>query len=458
MNNQPTPNQPTPSQTTYNTSWAPSVIGFVLLLAGLCTYGICKVTNYDTNVTNTVFAVVTIMIIISSATNSAHVNANVPIDQRGNPILRLLQYWLIPSLLGLFLLSIMLSVRVLYGHHQVPSNTVIYMALYFFFMWTAIGQLVGRIYSGRAHDAVLTVVGLVVLTWVSYALGSLWSTQKHVMLVVPDLITAFTSRRLIAISDGNLDPFYAATVIMTTLVCLGLSLRSYLAPKSEVITPFGGLVFMALLTTVLVAVDATIYSAHLDEYPCGLEWGEWLLRQIIASQIPLLFASMVYGLSTTSSLHTWINSRRTALMRIWCTPIWAVIHCLIWLMLVIPFHNRQKHCMQVDHLSVIMPICVSLLIVTITMVYQALRLKYDTNPLFYFAVITTILTVPILPAAETARWPYRPIIDAVLTSSMNHKMSFSTYPAALAIICACSIIVLLATLGICGKRQHNHHN
>lgn len=126
------------------------------------------------------------------------------------------------------------------------------------------------------------------------------------MLVVPDLITAFTSRRLIAISDGNLDPFYAATV-MTTLVCLGLSLRSYLAPKSEVITPFGGLVFMALLTTVLVAVDATIYSAHLDEYPCGLEWGEWLLRQIIASQIPLLFASMVYGLSTTSSLHTWIN-------------------------------------------------------------------------------------------------------------------------------------------------------
>lgn len=114
--------------------------------------------------------------------------------------------------------------------------------------------------------------------------------------------------------------------------------------------------------------------------------------------------------------------------------------------------------MQVDHLSVIMPICVSLLIVTITMVYQALRLKYDTNPLFYFAVITAILTVPILPAAETARWPYRPIIDAVLTSSMNHKMSFSTYPAALAIICACSIIVLLATPGICGKRQHNHHN
>lgn len=154
MNNQPTPNQPTPSQTTYNTSWAPSVIGFVLLLAGLCTYGICKVTNYDTNVTNTVFAVVTIMIIISSATNSAHVNANVPIDQRGNPILRLLQYWLIPSLLGLFSLSIMLSVRVLYTdiirYHQTPLY--IWHCI-FFFMWTAIGQLVGRIYSGRAHDA-----------------------------------------------------------------------------------------------------------------------------------------------------------------------------------------------------------------------------------------------------------------------------------------------------------------
>ena len=68
-------------------------------------------------------------------------------------------------------------------------------------------------------------------------------------------------------------------------------------------------------------------------------------------------------------------------------------------------------------------------------------------------IITAILVVPVLPAAKTAQWPYRPILDAVLTSSMDRRIPIDTYPIALAVICACSLIIMLISLIRCVKRQ-----
>ncbi len=402
-----------------------SLLQFVLLmlLAGVVSIVVFRVFGTTHDRLEQLLVLLSVVLIMFSALRTAVVNAESSFSSdtpSGWPLLKTLGYWLAPGAAGLAMMVVCVGCLLMVPQSTMPDMGFLQALLLFWLMWTSIGQLAGRMNQGKAHYAMLTVIGIGIALWLSIVLGRMWSSEASTFILVPDMVSMLTSRNELLIPDkGQLQIQNTVMLVISTLVFLWFSYRSFAARARAVISPVSGLVLTALFAGLSTAINMLLYHGHLNEYPCGGEWGEELRRQFISTQIPLLFAGLAYGVSVTSSREVWQNSVRRGWVRLRYLLAWGVLHGGIWLMLLLPAVLSSEGCELVTQMVLLMPLSVMLVVTAVSLLCQGLRLSYGANPWSVFAVTSIVLCLQVIPAAGSARWPWRSLLDVILTASQR---------------------------------------
>ena len=361
--------------------------------------------------------------IMFSALRTAVVNAKCSFNSDNPvkwPLLQTLRYWLAPGIVGLAMMVVCVGCLLSNPESVMPDMGTLQALLLFWLMWTAIGQLVGRMNQGKPQYAVIAVIAIGVALWLSVALARLWSSEASTFILVPDMVSMLTSKNELLIPDaGQMQIQNVVMLSISPLAFLWFSYRSFAARARAVISPVSGLVLTAVFAGLLTAINMLFYHGHLNEYPCGGHWGEELRRQFISTQIPLLFAGLMYGVSVTSTREMWQNSVHSGSVRLRYLLVWGVLHGAIWLMLLLPAVLSSKGCGLVTQMVLLMPLSVMLIITAVSLLCQSLRLSCGANPWSVFAVASIVLCLPVIPAGDSARWPLRNLLDVILTASQR---------------------------------------
>ncbi len=402
-----------------------TLLQFILLmaLAGVVSIVVFRLFGTTHDQQEQWLVLLSVVLIMFSALRTAVVNAESSFSSdnlSGWPLIKTFRYWLVPGIVGLAMMVICVGCLLMIPQSTMPDMGFLQALLLFWLIWTAIGQLAGRMNQGKPQHAMIAVIAIGVALWLSIALARLWSSEASTFILVPDMVSMLTSKKELLIPDsGQMQIQNVVMLIISPLAFLWFSYRSFVARARAVISPVSGLVLTAVFTGLLTAINMLFYYMHLNEYPCGGEWGEELRRQFISTQIPLVFAGLVYGVSVTSSREMWQNSVNSGCIRLRYLLVWGVLHGAIWLMLLLPAVLSSKGCELVTQMVLLMPLSVMLIVTAVSLLCQGLRLSCCANPWSVFAVASIVLCLPMIPAGDSARWPLRNLLDVILTASQR---------------------------------------